>query len=108
MKRVFFGVTVALALGVFCGCQTVEDDDRAPGERSVGETIDDTVLSQRVRAALDDSPQYKFSEVRVQSYRGTVQLSGFVVSDAQKDRAAELAKTIKGVRNVDNRISVRK
>ncbi len=84
------------------GCTTEQR-----GGRSAGEYIDDKTLNSRVRSALDDSAEYKFPDVKVESFRGTVQLSGFVATMAQKNRAGEIAKTVRGVTNVDNKITVR-
>ena len=63
---------------------TVKDQS----ERSAGEYIDDKSLTARVDSALRDNPDYKFDEVSVTSYKGTVQLSGFVNTSDQKTRAA--------------------
>ena len=84
------------------GCTT---DQR--GGRSAGEYIDDKTLNTRVRGALDDSAEYKFPDVKVASFRGTAQLSGFVATAAQKARAAEIAKNVRGVVSVDNKITVK-
>ena len=69
--------------------------------------MDDTTLTTKVRSALNDSVEYKFPDVKATAFRGTVQLSGFVVSNDQKQRAADIAKTVPGVRNVENKITVR-
>lgn len=86
---------------VFTGCTTEQR-----GGRTTGEYIDDKQLTGRVKDALDDNPAYKFDDVKVQSYMGTVQLSGFVATDEQKDRAAEIAKNVRGVDKVENKITV--
>ncbi len=84
------------------GCTT---DQR--GGRTAGQYMDDKSLSGRVKAALNESPDYKFTDVHVESMRGSVQLSGFVGTSAQKSTAGEIAKSVRGVQNVDNKISVR-
>jgi osmotically-inducible protein OsmY len=76
-------------------------------ERSTGEYIDDKAVASRVRSALGDNPEFKFDDVIVVAYRGTVQLSGFVNTSDQKQKAGEIAKTIQGVRNVENNITVK-
>jgi osmotically-inducible protein OsmY len=75
--------------------------------RSTGEYIDDKGISMRVKSALNDNSEYKFDDVNVTTFRGTVQLSGFVNNSAQKSKAAQIAKTVQGVREVDNNISVK-
>jgi hypothetical protein len=55
-------------------------------ERSTGEYIDDKGLNSRVNSALNGNPEYKFNDVQVTSFRGTVQLSGFVNTTDQKSQ----------------------
>ncbi len=76
-------------------------------EQSTGERIDDHGTSSRVRAALADDTEYKYGGVSVETFKGTVQLSGFVNSRDQKNRAADLAKRVSGVREVANNITVK-
>lgn len=105
MEKVLLALTLALMAGTFVfttGCTTEQRSGR-----STGEYLDDKTLNSKVRAALTDSAEYKFPDVKVESFRGTVQLSGFVANAAQKARAAEIAKSVRGVQTVDNKISVR-
>lgn len=74
--------------------------------RSSGRVIDDRMVTGRVRGALNDSPVYKFPHVDVTTYNGVVQLSGFVHRDEQKAVAADMARSIEGVREVINNISM--
>ncbi len=75
--------------------------------QSTGELIDDKADSSRVRKALSSDTQYKYGDVNVQTFKGVVQLSGFVNSRDQKNRAGELAKKVEGVREVQNNITVK-
>jgi hyperosmotically inducible protein len=105
MRRTLTGITLAVMLGtslLITGCTTEQR-----GGRTTGEFIDDKTLNTRVKGALSDNPEYKFDDVKVESFRGTVQLSGFVATAAQKSRAGEIAKTVRGVQNVDNKITVK-
>lgn len=73
------------------------------GQRQgTGEYIDDTVITSRVKAAFAADPQVKATEVQVDTYKGQVQLSGFVESRESGQRAAELARKIPGVKEVRN------
>ena len=90
-----------LLLGV-TGCTT-----GSRYEQSTGERIDDHGTSSRVRAALGEDTQYKYGGVSVETFKGTVQLSGFVNSRDQKNRAGELAKKVTGVKEVMNNITVK-
>ena len=76
-------------------------------ERSTGEYIDDKTVTARVKSALGDHPDYKFKDVNVTSYRGVVQLSGFVNTSDQKKRAETIAEKVQGVKSIENNISVK-
>jgi len=76
-------------------------------EQSTGERIDDHGTSSRVRAALADDSQYKYDGVNVETFKGVVQLSGFVDTRDQKNRAGDLARKVKGVTDVENNITVK-
>jgi hyperosmotically inducible periplasmic protein len=94
-------LSVLPIVGAISGCA----GDRY--HQSTGETIDDKGISMRVSSALSGDSQYKYEGVQVKTFKGTVQLSGFVDTQAQKSRAAELAKTVEGVRDLDNNITVK-
>ena len=72
-------------------------------EQSTGERIDDQDTSSRVKAALAEDSQYKYDGVSVETFKGKVQLSGFVNSRDQKNRAGDLAKKVTTVRTVVNK-----
>lgn len=74
--------------------------------RSAGEEVDDKALAERVRSALHGDP-YKLDDVAVVAYKGTVQLSGFVDTGEQKNKAADVAKGIAGVHDIQNDITSR-
>jgi hyperosmotically inducible periplasmic protein len=76
-------------------------------DRSTGQYIDDKSLTMRVKDALHDSPEYKYSDVNVDVFRGTVQLSGFVNTSDQKSKATDIAKQVQGVNDVVNNITVK-
>jgi osmotically-inducible protein OsmY len=75
--------------------------------RSTGQVIDDRTLAARVNQSLDDNAEYKFSSVDVKVYRGTVQLSGFVNTRDQKNRAGEIAEAVPGVDRVENNLTIK-
>jgi len=76
-------------------------------ERSTGEHIDDRATSSRVKKALGDDPQYKYEHVNVSTFKGTVQLSGFVNTRDQKNKAGDIAKKVEGVHEIQNNITVK-
>jgi osmotically-inducible protein OsmY len=67
-----------------------------------GEYIDDTVITAKVKAAILDEPSLKSAEINVETFKGVVQLSGFVHDKADINKAAELARHVKGVTSVKN------
>ena len=76
-------------------------------ERSTGQKIDDKQMASKVKDALDDNAAYKFPDVKVATYNGKVQLSGFVATQDQKRHAEEVANRIAGSASVENKISVK-
>ena len=75
--------------------------------QSTGESIDDHGTTMRVKSALANDAQYKYEDVNVDTFKGVVQLSGFVNTHAQKSRAAEIAKGVENVKDVENNITVK-
>ena len=90
-----------LLLGV-TGCTT-----GSRYEQSTGERIDDHGTSSHVKDALEADTQYKYADVNVATFKGVVQLSGFVNTKDQKSRAGDLAKNVYGVREVQNNITLK-
>jgi osmotically-inducible protein OsmY len=74
---------------------------------STGEGIDDAAITTRVKHALGSDSEYKFDDVHVSTFKGTVQLSGFVVSRDAKHHADDLAKNTEGVKSVTDSIDVK-
>ena len=99
-KKLFFASALGLALcgAGMTGCHTQG--------RSAGTYIDDRLVSSRVKGALNDAPIYKYPNVDVSTFNGTVQLNGFVDSQAQKDQAAQIAAQVQGVKQLVNNITV--
>jgi hypothetical protein len=78
-----------------------------PKKESAGEYVDDSVITSRVKAALVADPVTKAREISVETFKGTVQLSGFVSTAAEKDKAGEIARKTKGVVEVKNNIIIK-
>ncbi len=78
-----------------------------PTKEGTGEYVDDTVITTKVKAAILNEPGLKSAEINVETFKGTVQLSGFVKTQDEKLRAADLARQIKGVQSVKNDIRLR-
>src|SRR5688572_18608162 len=99
-------VSAALVWAVGCDKSTTSTDGRLDSDRTPGEIVDDKVITEKVKAALA-SDAAKYPDVQVASFQGTVQLSGFVALDEQKDRAGDLAKNVAGVKKVENKITLK-
>jgi len=89
-------------LGGLTGCSTNTGRDETNAEKR-----QDANTSYDVKNALSSDIQYKFEGVNVDTNTGTVQLSGFVVSDDQKTRAGQIAKQVSSVKLVVNNITVK-
>jgi hyperosmotically inducible protein len=76
-------------------------------QKSAGEQVDDSVTTGRVKAALIADPVTKAHQIDVETFKGTVQLNGFVDTSASKERASEVAKSTKGVTAVRNNLTVK-
>lgn len=72
-----------------------------------GEYIDDTVITTKVKAAIFNEPSLKSAEINVETFKGRVQLSGFVRSSADIHRAVEVARRVEGVKEVKNSMRVK-
>ena len=75
--------------------------------QSTGEYIDDTAITAKVKTALIKDDTVKAADVQVETFRGNVQLSGFVDTAVQKARAAQVAQSVTGVTNVTNNIQLK-
>src|SRR5512134_838820 len=71
-------------------------------QEGTGEFVDDTVITGKVKAAIFDEPSLKSAEINVETFKGIVQLSGFVSSSDDINKAVELARGVNGVTSVKN------
>ena len=71
-------------------------------QESTGEYIDDSMITGKVKAAIFNEPSLKVSQINVETYKGQVQLSGFVDSPDAGAKAVALAREVKGVSSVKN------
>jgi len=90
------------------GVQTVQNDIAVHKQNeSTGDYIDDSVLTAKVKTALIESPETKAHQINVETDHGVVQLSGFVDNAAAKSAATNVAKSVSGVKDVKNELSVK-
>ena len=79
----------------------------SPTQESTGEYIDDVALTAKAKSKLLAATETSGTSITIETFKGTVQLSGFVDSEAEKQRAEEIVAAIDGVASVDNKISVK-
>lgn len=72
-----------------------------------GEYVDDSVITTKVKAAIFNEPSLKSAEINVETFKGVVQLSGFVSSNANIDKAVAIARHVNGVRSVKNHMALK-
>jgi len=90
LSAVFLAATLASVMG----CSTPQ--------RETAQYLEDSDVTTKVKAAIYNDPQAKDNEINVATFKGVVQLSGFVSSQAAVDRAVELARGVSGVKGVTN------
>jgi len=90
---VFF-MTLALLFSLGCASTSTK--------QGTGEYIDDSVITTKVKSAILGESTLKSAEINVETYKGVVQLSGFVSSQADINKAVEVARGVKGVKSVNN------
>ena len=101
INRTIAALLSAMVLAVMLGCGST------PQREGTGEYIDDTVITTKVKAVLLADPDTKVLQVNVETFKGVVQLSGFVSTQAIASRAVELTRAIKGVTEVKNDMRLR-
>lgn len=87
---------MAFAFLISAGCAST------PTREGTGEYIDDSVITTKVKAAIINDQDLKATEINVETFKGVVQLSGFVSNQAHINKAVEIARGIKGVKSVKN------
>ncbi|MBI3524342.1 MAG: BON domain-containing protein [Betaproteobacteria bacterium] len=86
----------ALVLVSVVGCASTSTKE------GTGEYLDDSVITTKVKAAIFNEPTLKSAEINVETFKGVVQLSGFVSSQTAANKAVEITRGVKGVNSVKN------
>ncbi len=94
-----FMITIALLFSLGCASTSTQE--------STGEYLDDSVITSKVKAAIFNDPNLKSLEINVETFKGVVQLSGFVNSDTAINRAIEITRNVKGVKSVKNDMRIK-
>jgi len=87
---------IALVCTAVLGCASTLSSE------GTGEYVDDSVITTKVKYAIAQDPELKVLEIKVETFKGRVQLSGFVQSSGDVARATEVTRGVKGVRSVAN------
>lgn len=94
-KRISVFFAVALLAGLV-GCASTAKTEGTAGY------VDDTVITTKTKAAIFNEPTLKSAEINVETFKGVVQLSGFVNSQADINKAVSVARGVSGVTSVKN------
>jgi len=100
--------SATLILAAMLGTAVIAGCSSTPTEQSAGQAIDDGVVTAKVKAKLIEDPVTKAHQINVETFKGSVQLSGFVETDQARTRALQLAKDVDGVKQVRDALEVRK
>lgn len=100
LKRIITLLVVAILMAVM-GCASTATKE------GTGEYIDDSVITTKVKAAIFNEPSLKSVEINVETFKGVVQLSGFVSSQSNISKAVEVARGVGGVKSVKDDMRVK-
>jgi osmotically-inducible protein OsmY len=101
LNKSISAVFLAIALATTVGCASTSTKE------GTGEYVDDSVVTTKVKAAIFNEPSLKSAEINVETFKGTVQLSGFVKVQADAAKAGDLARGVAGVKSVKNDIRMK-
>ncbi|OYY62270.1 MAG: transporter [Hydrogenophilales bacterium 28-61-11] len=96
LSKTLTAAMLAITLVSAVGCAS------SAKQSGTGEYVDDTVITTKVKAAIFNEPTLKSAEINVETFKGVVQMSGFVNSQADINKAVSLARSVDGVVSVKN------
>jgi osmotically-inducible protein OsmY len=94
-------LVLVMLIATFAACASTRTRE------SAGEYVDDSVITTTVKSLLAEDDFLKSFQISVESYKGMVQLSGFVNSQKAVDKAAEITRSVKGVKSIKNNLIVK-
>jgi osmotically-inducible protein OsmY len=92
----FSALLAAVAFAAVAGCASTSTHE------STGQYVDDSAITTKVKTAIFNEPSLKSAEINVETFKGRVQLSGFVSSQANINQAVQVAQSVGGVTSVKN------
>ncbi len=94
-------LVLLMLITVVVGCAST------PTHQSTGEYVDDSVITTKIKALIAEDDFLKSFQISVETYQGTVQLSGFVNSQKAVDKAGQIATSVQGVKSIKNNLIVK-
>ena len=94
-------LVLLMLIAIFAACASTRTHE------SAGEYVDDSVITTKVKSLLAADDFFKSFRISVETYKGSVQLSGFVNSQQVADKAVEIARSVNGVQSVKNNLVVK-
>ena len=94
-------LVLLMVIATFTACASTRTHE------STGEYVDDSVITSKVKAKLANDDFFKSFEISVETFKGIVQLSGFVNSQQAVNKAGEIVRTVQGVKSVKNNLIVK-
>ena len=94
-------LVLLMLIATFAACAATRTQE------STGEYVDDSVITNKVKSLLAEDDFLKSFQISVETFKGTVQLSGFVNSQKAVDRADEITRSVKGVQSIKNNLIVK-
>lgn len=101
LRKYFSALFLVATLISAVGCASTQH------QSGTGEYIDDSVITTKVKAAIFNDPMLKVAEINVETFKGVVQLSGFVSSQSAANKAVDLARGVSGVSAVKNDMRIK-
>ncbi|MCF8178539.1 MAG: BON domain-containing protein [Sulfuritalea sp.] len=101
LSKYLSALFLAFTLMFVVGCASTSSQE------GTGEYVDDSVITTKVKTAIFNEPTLKVAEINVETFKGVVQLSGFVSSHTAANKAVALARGVNGVTSVKNDMRVK-
>ncbi len=101
LNKIVCAIFLGSSLLITGGCASTAQQE------GTGEYVDDSVITTKVKTAIFNEPSLKVAEVNVETFKGTVQLSGFVKTQADINKAVEVTRTVGGVKSVKNDLRIK-
>ena len=99
--RAFAILVLTIVLASAWGCGSTAKTE------GTGEYVDDSVITAKVKTAIFNDSTLKVNEINVETFKGVVQLSGFVRSQTDIDKAVQVARAVAGVKSVKNDMRIK-